>query len=107
MSRTTDRNMPDDHFAGYMVSVCHHGSGFVTSFPFVTLRDLALELADMLSGIYSDSEVRITRHAYPLTWYTKAKATTDRIEHRIIEARTSASPGRAFLESIGYRFDKE
>lgn len=106
---TTSTNDPgfDLGLIGYMVSIHHHDGDFNTSFPVVVLADVAQELAEMLRGVYPLDAVHTFRCGLVSGQRIEAEAVTERIKRRVVEARDKESPGRAFLEGIGYRFDKE
>ncbi|WP_312450827.1 hypothetical protein [Stutzerimonas nitrititolerans] len=106
---TTSTNDPgfDLGLIGYMVSIHHHDGDFNTSFPVVVLADVAQELAEMLRSVYPLDAVHVFRCGIFSGQRAEAEAVTGRIKQRIIEARDAVNPGRAFLEGIGYRFDKE
>lgn len=95
----------DDGFIGYMVTV--YEDDFTTSIPAVSLFGLAAELAEMLREVYPLAVVSVYQCGLFSGQRAETEAVTERIKRRVIEARDAVSPGRAFLEGIGYRFDKE
>jgi len=97
----------DQGLIGHMVSIHHHEVDFHTCFPVLLLLDVAEELAEMMRGAYPLDEVHIFRCGLFSGQRIEAEAVTERIKRRVVEARDAVNPGRAFLEGIGYRFDKE
>ncbi|MCQ2028801.1 hypothetical protein [Stutzerimonas zhaodongensis] len=97
----------DDGFIGYMVTVYEPDEDFTTSFPAVSLFGLAAELAEMLREVYPLAVVSVYQCGLFSGQRTETEAVTERVKRRVIEARDAVSPGLAFLEGIGYRFDKE
>ncbi|MDX2352493.1 hypothetical protein [Stutzerimonas xanthomarina] len=97
----------DDGFIGYMVTVYEPDDDFTTSIPAVNLFGLATELAEMLREVYPLAVVSVYRCGLFSGQRAETEAVTERIKHRVIEARDATSPGRTFLEGIGYRFENE
>lgn len=97
----------DDGFIGYLVTVYEPDEDFTTSIPAVNLFGLASELAEMLREVYPLAVVSVYQCGLFSGQRAETEAVTERIKRRVIEARDAVSPGRAFLEGIGYRFDKE
>ncbi|CJK78903.1 Uncharacterised protein [Streptococcus pneumoniae] len=97
----------DDGFIGYLVSIYEPDIDFTTSIPAVSLFGLAAELAEMLREVYPLAVVSVYQCGLFSGQRAETEAVTERIKRRVIEARDAVSPGRAFLEGIGYRFDKE
>jgi len=94
-------------FIGHVVAIRYLEDGFLSAFPPVTDAGLAAELAGMLRGAQSGTEVIVIHHAYDSDQRAKADEDTERLKRRLVDARDTAEPGRAFLQGLDCRFDKE
>ncbi len=71
-------------------------------FPALTIKGLALELAEMLREVLPELEISVVSYCIAGQEAVEIEAATERAKRRVIEARESDSPGAAFLDGIGY-----
>lgn len=90
-------------FAGQVVAIRYLEDGFLSCFPPAP----PAELAGMLRGALPNIVVLVITHHYESDQCVRAGDDTERVKPRIGEVRDTANPGRAFLQGIGSRFDKE
>ena len=72
------------------------------SFPALTNRALALDLAKMLSEVLLKLEVSVVSFSIAADELAEAVGRTQRTARRVVKAWEAESPGAAFLVAIGY-----
>ena len=72
------------------------------SFPALTIKGLALELAEMLREVLPALEVSVVSCSVAGSEAADIEVATQRAKRRVIEAREAESPGAAFLDGIGF-----
>lgn len=72
------------------------------TFPALALKDLALELAEMLREVLPVLDVSVVSSPITGIEAEDIKAVTQRAKLRVIEARKAESLGAAFLDGIGF-----
>ena len=87
---------------GHVVYVYSQEHGMGMSFPALTIKGLALELAEMLREVLPALEVSVASYGITGNELAEAEGATQRAKRRVIEAREAESPGAAFLDGIGY-----
>lgn len=96
----------DNGLIGFMVLIHEKDIDFSTTFPEVTSKPLACELAEMMFPVYPSADIRVVPVGLPSFRRAKAEELTKRLEIRLAEARKSASPGQAFLDALHQRKDE-
>lgn len=87
---------------GHCVRVYSPAYELGLSFPALTIKGLALELAEMLREVLPELEISVVSYSIAGQEAVEIEAATERAKRRVIEARESNSPGAAFLDGIGY-----
>ena len=87
---------------GHFVRVYSSEYEMGLSFPALTVKGVALELAEMLREVLPVLDVSVV--SCPVTGIEAEdiEAVTRRAKHRVIEAREAETPGAAFLDGIGF-----
>ncbi len=98
----TDKEKADQAATlGHFVRVYSPSHELGLSFPVLSVKSVALELAEMLREVLPALEVSVMSCAILGSESTDIESTAQRAKHRVIEAREAESPGAAFLDGIG------
>lgn len=92
----------EQYVMGHFVSFYDAEADMTMSFPAITIKGLALELAEMLREVLPAQEVSVVSYRLSEKEAAEAEGTTLRAKRRVIEAREAECPGAAFLDGIGY-----
>ena len=92
----------EQRIIGHCVRVYSSEHELGLTFPAVTIKGLALELAEMLREVLPVLDVSVV--SCPVTGIEAEdiEDVTERAKLRVIEAREAESPGAAFLDGIGF-----
>lgn len=91
---------------GYIVAIHHTDIDFAVGFPAITSHEAACSLALMMTVVYPDADIKLTKWALSGDRLVEAEAATKRMMDRLVAAWETERPGHAFLEGLGYKFEQ-